>query len=258
MEIIKVRHNWPEKQGFSLHRPQGSGDYVLLHFHNAVEIMIHGTPHHAQPGAFIILSPATGHGFHSEGPLLHDWMHLSGEVKALMSRYGLQPDTLYQPRCGIIITETIALLESEFFARHSFWNEMSLGLFTRLLILISRDLAGETDLPVSIETADRLRALRAEMVLHPEAGWSNPEMAHFVNLSESRLYPLYKRMFSISPNQDLILIRVEKAKNMLSQGESVTNTAEKLGYTSIYHFIRQFRQITGITPGQYNNTPRHP
>ena len=41
---------------------------------------------------------------------------------------------------------------------------------------------------------------------------------------------------------------VEKAKNMLLQGECVAHTAEAMGYTNIYHFIRQFKQITGITP----------
>lgn len=45
-------------------------------------------------------------------------------------------------------------------------------------------------------------------------------------------------------------MRIEKAKNMLMQGMSVAETAEQLGYTNVYHFIRQFKQITGITPGK--------
>ena len=45
-------------------------------------------------------------------------------------------------------------------------------------------------------------------------------------------------------------MRVEKAKNMLAQGVSVSRTAELLGYGSTYHFIRQFKQVTGVTPGK--------
>jgi len=75
-------------------------------------------------------------------------------------------------------------------------------------------------------------------------------MARRLGVSVSRLYPLYRRLFSISPGKDLILMRVEKAKNMLLQGESVSRTAEAMGYANIYHFIRQFKQITGSSPGK--------
>ena len=101
------------------------------------------------------------------------------------------------------------------------------------------------------ETAARLRQLRAEMILHPEKPWTNEDMAKWLNVSVSRLYPLYRRLFSISPGQDLILMRVEKAKNMLMQGIPVSQVAELLGYSSTFHFIRQFRQHTGVTPGQW-------
>jgi len=96
-----------------------------------------------------------------------------------------------------------------------------------------------------------LRELRAEMIQHPEWPWTNEMMARRVNISVSRLYPLYRRLFSISPGRDLILTRVEKAKNMLSQGLSVAQVTEQLGYGSTFHFIRQFKHETGVTPGKW-------
>ena len=89
------------------------------------------------------------------------------------------------------------------------------------------------------------------MIQHPERAWTNEMMAKRVNISVSRLYPLYRRMFSISPGRDLILMRIEKAKNMLSQGVSVAQVSELLGYGSTFHFIRQFKQETGVTPGRW-------
>jgi len=38
---------------------------------------------------------------------------------------------------------------------------------------------------------------------------------------------------------------------MLERGDmTIAKVAELTGYTNQYHFIRQFKQITGKTPGQ--------
>lgn len=65
-------------------------------------------------GSLIVFSPGFPHGFVSESPLVHDWMHLSGDVEALMAEYGLQPNTLYQPEIEAAISEITGLLETEF------------------------------------------------------------------------------------------------------------------------------------------------
>lgn len=250
MDILRIRHNWPEAAGFELNRPHGAPEYVLLHFHNGVSLEFGGRRVKTQPGALILFSPSYPHHFWSAEPLLHDWMHLTGAAEEELAIFGLQPNTLYQPGCGPKITQLTAQLEAEFFAQRRHWRALSQALLTQLWVLLARDLTGEASIAVPRETADRLRALRADMLLHPEQAWSNEKMAQYLGLSVSRLYPLYRRMFSISPGRDLILMRVEKAKNMLLQGETVARTAECMGYANLYHFIRQFKQITGVTPGQ--------
>lgn len=250
MDILRIRHNWPEPRNFSLKRPGGAPEYVLLHFHNAVSLTFRGVVYETLPGAFILFSPFEPHEIFSSVPLLHDWAHLTGDIAAEMKAFGLSPDTLYQPNCHTEITEILARLESEFFAGRAHAKSLSDALFTQLFVLLSRDLSGDISDPVPRQTADSLRALRADMLLHPETDWNNEKMARCLGMSISRLYPLYRRMFSISPGKDLILMRVEKAKNMLLQGESVSHTAEAMGYANIYHFIRQFKQITGISPGK--------
>ena len=149
------------------------------------------------------------------------------------------------------ITARIARLEAEFFARNTHWELCAESLLQELWITIARQAAGVAAQPVVQETAGHLRELRAEMMQHPEWPWTNEMMAKHVNISVSRLYPLYRRLFSISPGRDLILMRVEKAKNMLSQGVSVAQATELLGYGSSFHFIRQFKQETGVTPGKW-------
>ena len=38
---------------------------------------------------------------------------------------------------------------------------------------------------------------------------------------------------------------------LIAEQATVEELADRLGYTNPYHFIRQFKSITGRTPGQY-------
>ena len=77
-------------------------------------------------------------------------------------------------------------------------------------------------------------------------------LAKSANLSTSRFSVLYKNMFGISPKKDIINARISKAKYLMSLGsQSLLEVSELCGYQNIYHFIRQFRTVTGITPGAY-------
>ena len=251
MELRNVRHNWHEPAGFRLNRPHGAGEYIFLHFHTPVDLFFDDRRQSAPSGTLAVFGPDTPHGFFSRGPLLHDWMHLAGDVEGPMAEFGVKADELMFIAQGLRITERIARLEAEFLARGMHWERYIQATLDELWILIAREKRGETAQPVMRETAARLRQLRAEMILHPEKPWTNEDMTKWLNVSVSRLYPLYRRLFSISPGQDLILMRVEKAKNMLMQGIPVSQVAELLGYSSTFHFIRQFRQHTGVTPGQW-------
>ena len=71
-------------------------------------------------------------------------------------------------------------------------------------------------------------------------------------LSRSRFSVVYNNLFGTSPKADLINARISKASYLLTLGTmSIADIAEQCGYQNVYHFIRQFRTITGVTPGKY-------
>ncbi len=63
MEIKQVRQDWPEEADFHLSRPNGAQEYVLLHFHNSVELYFGNRRYVTQPGALILFSPGEPHRF---------------------------------------------------------------------------------------------------------------------------------------------------------------------------------------------------
>ncbi len=254
MNIERIRHQWSEKAGFVLLRPDGAREYVLLHFHTPVEMSYADARYSVAPGTVIVFSPRVPHRVDCPDMLLHDWIHITGDVCDEMRRYGLSPDTLYPGMDIQEISELIAFLEMEFFARRSYWQDLSNARLRELFIRISHGVSDKNGAArIHTETIERLREARAHMLRHPEWEWTISKLSQEVGLSPSRLHTLYKNSFGVSPNRDLILIRAEKSKFLLYQGKSVSETAEALGFNSTYHFIRQFKQVTGTTPGRYRD-----
>ena len=106
----------------------------------------------------------------------------------------------------------------------------------------------------SIDAATKAKFidLRTRMNSEFDKEWDVESLASLVNLSASRFYTVYKEIFLISPKKDLINIRIEHAESLLLHtNSSLEQIANMVGYSNQYNFLRQFKQIKGITPGQY-------
>lgn len=197
------------------------------------------------PGAFIVISPDKSIVYESDVPYRLDKMYIIGNVADIMHMYSLAPNTLYHPTNTNTITSIMEMLEFEFYEQHSWWYRYVEIKIEELFIEISLNLSHDQSTSMDVELSHRMKFIRQEMMAYPERDWSVRNLASRIGVSESRVYPLYKSLFGISPNRDLIMIRVDKAKQLLEQGLSLSETAERSGYSNVYHFIRQFesRQV---------------
>ena len=65
----------------------------------------------------------------------------------------------------------------------------------------------------------------------------------------SYLSHLYSSVEGVTIEQAFILQKIEKAKELLVYDElTLTEIAYRLGYSSVAHLSRQFKQVTGFTP----------
>ena len=257
MEITQLRHAYPERGGFCLSRPNGYGEYTFLHFFNSVEIRLENQVIKTEPHAVILYNIGTPQYFKSEGDLVHDWMHFKGSLPQGFGKGGFQLDTIYYPHPHGMITQMIRELESEFYSDLPQKNRLLELKAEEFFIKLDRSVSCPPAAEISAETEKALRYLRGEMFSSLEVDWSIEEMAKRVAMSPSRIYPIYKKVYGISPMADLINARINSAKNMLSFGEEkVEEIAWRLGYQNTTHFIRQFKQKVGITPAQYRKEQR--
>lgn len=248
--ISSVRHSFPEKTGFFIDRKKGHKDFTFLHFYNSVEIIKDGKTIKTQPHAVVLYDRKTPQYFKSMEPLIHDWIHFSGCIDELIiPAFAL--DEIYYPNNFQMITETVAELEAEFFARKSNSDLLMDLKMKELLIKLERDILKCQEDVVDLAYIKKFRFLRGEIFSSLSDDWSVANMAKKINLSESYFYVLYKKIYGITPTADLINAKMISAKNMLMKNMLIDDIAFNLGYKNTTHFIRQFKSCVGMTPSEY-------
>ncbi len=82
------------------------------------------------------------------------------------------------------------------------------------------------------------------------------KLTHILNLSQRQLDRHFKIYLGLLPKQFSRIQQVTFARNILKtvpQQTSLTDIAYQAGFYDQAHFIHQFKQVVGITPGAYRN-----
>ncbi len=253
MYLTCIKSLWPEKEDFSIYRKSTGNQYIFVHMLTEGELIVDGKWRKAEKGACLITAPHSEQGVRASGSaILHDWFHfVGGNTDEILRKYGLSPGNIYYPRDDSFVTHDIREAELAFVGTSSYAKELAALLIEVLFAHIGNTLSARAP-KESPYLYRRFTDLRSEILLHYDKPYSVSQMADMLSLSPSRFHRLYKGYFGVSPARDVQNARIEHAKLLLWQeGISVTEAAERLGYNNIYHFIRQFKEHVGITPGEY-------
>lgn len=87
---------------------------------------------------------------------------------------------------------------------------------------------------------------------HYDEALSLEELGYRLHGSSSYLRHVYKKIKGITPQQQLMTIRLEKAKvNLLTSNDSISEIAQRVGMANTPYFIKVFRQHYGSSPNHY-------
>src|SRR5579871_2866845 len=78
-----------------------------------------------------------------------------------------------------------------------------------------------------------------------------PAMAKAAFMSPSHFSRKFRSAYGETPYSYLMTRRIERAKALLRQGLSVTDTCMAVGCTSLGSFSSRFTEIVGCTPSEY-------
>lgn len=238
-------------------QPNGSGFYIFYHFHSPIRMELNNTTIMTAPHAMMICSPDIPQHFSSPGGFTHDFVVFHGDLSSILENYELAVNTVLYPKDPTKIQCYVKEIENEYYQiQHAFLEIEKVTLLSKLMLVeLSRQIHLPKDvapaITISEELLQKFQKLRAEVYNDVSEKWTIKKMAQRLFMNESLFHKYYKMLFAITPNKDFIHARIEQAKTLLFSGLSIKTVSEQLGYPNQQHFIRQFKQIMGVSPGRY-------
>ena len=119
----------------------------------------------------------------------------------------------------------------------------------KLLLAVNSYSRNNDQLKKPYNAAQRVKAYLDGLAL-PNV--SLDDVAVDLGLNKNYLIHSFKQEYGIPPNRYLINRKIETAKNMLTDKRmSIAEASAALKYSSTQHFSKAFKQITGMSPGEY-------
>ena len=179
----------------------------------------------------------------------NDWLCVDGDdFLEIIKAYPLPTGKPFKVNGRRILSHCIEKIKNEQALLSEGWRDVCELYLKEALIELYRAYSNSGER----NSKEKIEALRRELSAHPSHAWTLESMAKFCGYSESRFSALYRDIYQTSPMADLINIRLESAKLMLTYSNlTVSEVAEAVGFSSLYYFSKYFKKSTGKSPSEY-------
>ena len=260
INIGAIGYNYTHEEDFRMDRPDGPGAWLFLLVKSDAIFYINGKRNLVKKHSYVLLQPKTPCMYQgAKENYEDDWFffNMTEEDKTELLERGIVFDT----PVFLGITEEISSLIHQISYNHfsaDINHEEIKILLTSVLFLKTAQQAKSKIIqsPDALASKnDKLTYLRTRLFEEPALFSGIDEMAAYMNLSRSGFQHLYSHTFGVSVIHDVIKGRIEKAKSLLSRTNfSITEISTKCGYKSEFHFMRQFKKETGLTPTEFRRS----
>lgn len=123
--------------------------------------------------------------------------------------------------------------------------------FYSLIDAVSKATAGQPQRPRIRRGNFRI----GQAVNHLKDNFDQPiqldELAKIVDMNPFVLLRHFKQEIGVTPGDYLLTYRINRAKQFIKEGRTLSDVANLCGFSDQSHFTHQFRRRTGITPGKF-------
>ena len=225
------------------------------------------TNYSALAGQVFIINPGEVHACQSENGLPYDYSVLSiKKIAAIMNflRHEELSDIPQFPQ--------LAFYDDNLFAKIAAFIKLStfsasllelqatfLELFTHLVLSHGKQKTTLSKNIPSYQTA--VTEVYQYIELHSADEISLEHLSSLFHISPYYLTRSFSKQFGIPPHVCQTLFRIKQAKQLLAKGTTLALTAVETGFNDQSHLSHRFKEIVGMTPGQWltcrlkNNVP---
>ncbi|MCL2157866.1 MAG: helix-turn-helix transcriptional regulator [Oscillospiraceae bacterium] len=275
--IYSAGSGYKREPDYLLSRPNGAQYYCLSIFHSKAFIRLNGETTTIEPPEIIVFKrhQMRYYGGCADEIYQEDWLCFDcndhsklnyveeinpdeNELGLLLKSLDIPFNTLVKldNACAHNIANIIKNIETELYRRNKYKAELMDLKIREIFYEWAESMHKKRNDDPSVsryknnffEIRDKIYALHG-----PDS--SIAELAKELNISPSYFKSIYKKLFGISPGQDIINSRIEYACNLLrTENLPVSAIAERCHYSNLEHFIRQFRQHMNCSPSEYKKS----
>lgn len=151
-------------------------------------------------------------------------------------------------------------LLSNMYNNDEFSTKMLADSIRALLVTSLRSFRGDRDWHYSADMGNTHNILISQVCAYIDSSVENKEalkeLSEHFNYSYSHISNLFSRAMNMSLKEYFLMRRHEMACELLRSGLSVTDVAERVGYSSIHAFCHFFTKREGTPPGVYGRNKK--
>ncbi len=146
---------------------------------------------------------------------------------------------------SILVKSAIALIDNNY-------NTLELNQAFKMLELFLLLCCERENIDTSNQKNAKLFSLAAEILQENiKLNISVNELAERLDISLSNLKRVFISLAGVGAHEYYTFLKIAKAKELLKQGKSVTETAELTGFANQAYFSAAFKRVTGKSPKEY-------
>lgn len=251
ISILRMGEDSEHDAEFDVNRPNGFPEYLFLLTKTRGRFFVNGEWKEFPAGCAVLFLPGQAQRYHasqSEINYCDSWMHFKSDTAILDRSFPFGEPIPLRGNKASEFNSLFHIICLKFYGV-SQSRESILAHLVETLLLMASDENDSKNMP---EIYNRLVELRREIYARPSMEWQIPEMAKRLCISTGYLHASWKSFFSTSCIADVIASRIAYAQSLLSSSAiSISNVAERCGYSNPEHFIRQFKGAVKMTPAQW-------
>ena len=241
--------------GNRIYRPAGSGDYLFLLWKTPMKCYLNGQLVISQENACILYTPGVCQDYQAVKKFRNSYMHFSSDL-LLEEKYAIPTNQLLYPGNFQELDTLMQEIQQEYLSRNLHYEQRLANLAEEVFLQLSRALntpVFEQERESSL--MESMQNLRLQMLQTCEKDWTVQTLCQEINMAKSQFYYYYNMFFDTTPKAELLQMRMEKARTLLSnKALQVQQAAEMCGFTNMQHFSRYFKEWYGCSPKEYQKS----